>query len=260
MSLSLRDLTVRRGGRVVVDRVSLEVAPGSFVGLIGPNGAGKTTLMRAALGLIAAEGVSDLAALPPARRARRAAWLPQAREIAWPIPVEPLVRLGRRTDPDRRADGPAVAEAMAAMEVTHLRDRPATELSGGELARVLIARLLAQRTPLILADEPVAGLDPAHQFAVMALFSRLAAEGRTVIASIHDLTLAARFCERLVLMGAGGRIVADGPPADVLTPERLQQVFGVGGSFLPTPAGPVFVTLPPPPSSPAPAPPDPADP
>ena len=256
MSLNLHNLTVRRDGCPTVDHVTLSIPPGSFVGLIGPNGAGKTTLMQAALGLIGAEGQSDLAALPPARRARRAAWLPQAREIAWPLPVEALVRLGRRADPDRRADSAAVAEAMAALDVTHLAQRRATELSGGELARVLIARLLAQRTPLILADEPVAGLDPSHQFAVMALFARLARQGRTVIASIHDLALAARFCHRLVLMDRG-RLVADGSPSEVLTPARLEQVFGVSGAFVPTPAGPVFVTLPPPPGSCAPAPPEP---
>lgn len=256
MSLKLDDLTVRHGGRVLVDRVSLTVPAGSFVGLIGPNGAGKTTLMRAALGLIGHEGRSDLDALTPARRARRAAWLPQAREIAWPIPVEALVRLGRRADPDRRAVDAAVAESLAALDVAHLARRAATELSGGELARVLIARLLAQRTPLVLADEPIAGLDPSHQFAVMALFARLAREGRTVIASIHDLTLAARFCARLVLMDQG-RIVADGTPAEVLTPELLAEVFGVGGAFLQTPAGPAFVTLPQPQASAAPAPPTP---
>lgn len=243
MSLTLSALTVRRDGCPVVDRVSLAVPPGQFVGLIGPNGAGKSTLMRAALRLIAAEGTSDLAALPPARRARRAAWLPQTREVAWPIPVAALVRLGRRADPDRRADAPAVAEALAALDATHLRDRRATELSGGELARVLIARLLAQRTPLILADEPVAGLDPAHQLAVMALFRDLARQGRTVIASVHELGLAARFCDRLVLMDRG-RLVADGAPAEVLTAPHLRDSFGVGGAFVATPAGPAFVTLP----------------
>lgn len=237
--LSLRNLTVDSRVR----DVSLDIPAGQFVGLIGPNGAGKTTLMRAALGLIPAAGHSDLAALPPARRARRAAWMPQTREVAWPVPVAALVRLGRRVDPDRRADDAAVAEALAAVDITHLRDRPANALSGGELARVLIARLLAQRTPLILADEPVAGLDPAHQIAVMALFGDLARDGRTVIASVHDLGLAARFCDRLVLMH-GGQVMADGTPAEVLTPDRLRDGFGVSGQFVETPAGPAFVTLP----------------
>lgn len=242
MSLSLRNLTV--DGRVT--GVTLDVPAGCFVGLIGPNGAGKSTLMRAALGLIPADGHSDLAALPPRQRARRAAWLPQSREVAWPVPVAALVRLGRLAqgpDPDRRAAEAAVTEALAALDITHLRDRPATELSGGELARALIARLLAQRTPLILADEPVAGLDPAHQLAVMALFRDLARAGRTVIASVHDLGLAARFCDRLVLLDAG-RVAADGPPARVLTPNRLRASFGVAGAFVDGPGGQAFVTLP----------------
>lgn len=243
MSLSLSHITVRRGPCPVVDDISLTIPAGQFVGLIGPNGAGKTTLMQAALGLVSAEGHSDLTKLPLAARARRAAWLPQAREVNWPIPVEALVRLGRRVDPDRRADAEAVAEALSQLDVTHLRDRKATELSGGELARVLIARLLAQRTPVIMADEPVAGLDPAHQLAVMGLFRELARQGRTVIASVHELGLAARFCDRLVLIDRG-RLVADGAPSEVLTPKHLGGSFGVTGMFVETPAGPVFVTLP----------------
>lgn len=243
-ALTLDRLTVRRGGVAVVSDVSLRVMPGSFVGLIGPNGAGKTTILRAALGLIPAEGQSDLAALDPGARARRAAYLPQARDVAWPIAVEALVRLGRRAHPDRREDAAAVADALSRMDLTHLARRPATALSGGELARALIARLIAQDTPLILADEPEAGLDPAHEMAVMQLLARLAGQGRAVVASMHDLGMAARWCDRLVLMDRG-RVVADGPPKAVLTPGNLQGSFGVSGAFLDSPAGPVFVTLPP---------------
>lgn len=243
-ALTLDRLTVRRGGVTVVGDVSLRVMPGSFVGLIGPNGAGKTTLLRAALGLIPASGRSDLAALDPAARARHAAYLPQARDVAWPIAVETLVRLGRRAHPDRRGDAAAVADALSRMDLTHLARRPATALSGGELARALIARLIAQDTPLILADEPEAGLDPAHEMAVMQLLARLAGQGRAVVASMHDLGMAARWCDRLVLMDRG-RVVADGQPKAVLTPANLQGSFGVSGAFLDSPAGPVFVTLPP---------------
>ncbi|MBV0892443.1 ABC transporter ATP-binding protein [Paracoccus sp. Z118] len=242
-ALGLAGLTVRLRGRPVVDEVTLDVAPGSFVGLIGPNGAGKTTLLRAALGLIPAEGRSDLAALSPEARARRAAYLPQSRDVAWPVTVDRLVRLGRRSHTDRRADERAVAEALDRMDLRPLAARRATELSGGELARALIARVLAQETPLILADEPIAGLDPAHQFAVMALFGNLARQGRTVIASLHDLGLAARHCDRLVLLDRG-RIRADGAPEEVLTPAHLRGSFGVGGGFLPAPDGPVLVTRP----------------
>ena len=230
--LALRDLTVRLGGRAVVSGVSFELQAGEFVGLIGPNGAGKSTLMRAALGLTPADGEIRLGGdvlgpLPPAVRAARAAWLPQAREIAWALPVADLVALGRtphRTRPE--VDRAAVARAMARMDVARFADRPAIELSGGEQARVLIARALAQEAPLMLADEPMAGLDPAHQLDLMATFAGLAREGSGVLASTHDLGLAARWCDRLILM-AEGRVVADGPPAAVVTPEHLARVYGI---------------------------------
>ena len=230
--LALDDVTVRLGGRAVVSGVTLTLHPGEFVGLIGPNGAGKSTLMRAALGLIPATGGvrlggADIARLGPGARAARAAWLPQGREIAWAMPVAALVALGRtphRTRPE--ADRTAIARAMARMDVAAFAHRPATALSGGEQARVLIARALAQEAPLLLADEPAAGLDPAHQLDLMATFAALAREGSGVLASMHDLGLAARACDRLVLMDRG-RIVADGPPRAVLTAANLARVYGV---------------------------------
>lgn len=238
--LTLENLTVRRGQCPVVDGVSLTVSEGEFVGLIGPNGAGKTSLLRGALGLLPHEGRSSLAALPARARAMAAAFLPQGREIAWPVSVEDLVALGR--GPHGRgsdADRAAVARALDRMGLENYRTRAATQLSGGEQARVLIARALAQDTPLLLADEPVAGLDPEAQLKTMDVFAALAAEGRAVVASIHDLGLAARDCTRLVLLQAG-RIVADGPPREVLSDENLADVFGVRGFHAETPDGPVF--------------------
>lgn len=242
MRLDIDNLTVRRGSRVTVEGASLSAGPGEFVGLIGPNGAGKTTLMRAALGLIASTGESSLKALPPARRALAAAWLPQTREAAWPITASSLIRLGRIPHARPDADPQAVDNAMARMDITALRDRPVTELSGGEQARVLIARALAQDTPILMADEPIAGLDPAHQIGAMDSFRALADEGRLVITSLHDLGLAARHCTRLVLMDQG-RVIADGPPAQVLTPALMAQVFGIQGFYADTPDGPVFQPL-----------------
>lgn len=240
LGLTLTDLSVQRGARRVLHRISLEIRPGEFVGLLGRNGAGKTTLLRAAQGLIAAQGQSSLAALGPAARARKVAWLPQQREIAWALPVRDVVALGRIAHRDR---APAVIEAaMARMGLSALADRPATELSGGEQARVLIARALAQETPLLLADEPVAGLDPAQQINTMQTFRALAGEGRCVVAALHDLGLAARHCTRLVAL-AGGRVVADGPPAEVLLPEVMAEVFGVEGVLLDSPEGPLFQPL-----------------
>ena len=238
--LSLQDLTVRRGECPVVDRVSFEVRAGEVVGLLGPNGAGKTTLMRGALGLIEATGRSSLAEMPAKARAKAAAWLPQAREIAWPMPVEAVVRLGRLPHGDEgRA---AVEQALERMDLGAMRHRPATELSGGEQARVLIARTLAQEAPLVLADEPVAGLDPAHQIATMQVFEELAREGRGVIVSLHDLGLAVRHCTRLILMRAG-QVVADGAPLEVLTPERLREVFHISAHISQIENGPIFQPL-----------------
>jgi len=245
--LSLGNLSVRLRGRPILSNVTLNVGAGEFVGLIGPNGAGKTTLMRAALGLLPHDGESSLAALPPEARGRRAAWMPQARDIAWPVSVETLVALGRTPHLGgwqglRATDRAHVDRALATMGLEGLRHRTATRLSGGEQAMALIARALAQDTPLLMADEPIAGLDPANQIATMAVFARLAHEGRAVIASLHDLGLAARHCTRLILLGEGG-IAADGPPERVLTPDNLARIFHVTAHYATTPQGPVFQPL-----------------
>jgi iron complex transport system ATP-binding protein len=242
--LRLSRLSASLSGRVVLDAVDLAVRPGECVGLIGPNGAGKSTLMRAALGLIPAAGERWLGDAPvgllDARaRGRRAAWLPQDREIAWPVTVRVLAGLGRaalRTGPETAADHAAVQGALARMDLSALADRPATALSGGERARALVARVLAQEAPLILADEPAAGLDPAHQIGLMQTFAALAGEGRGVLASLHDLGLAARWCDRLVLIDQG-RIVADGPPGAVLTADLLAAVYGIRAFAAETPEG-----------------------
>lgn len=245
--LSIKGLSVSLQRRKVLNNVSFSIEKGEFVGLIGPNGAGKTTLMRAALGFLPFEGQSSLASLPQSERARQASWMPQSREIAWPISVEAVVMLGRTPhlsglrkamDQDRQH----VSAALRQMNLENKRDRPANQLSGGEQARVLIARALAQDTPLLLADEPVAGLDPAHQIATMETFAHLAEQGKSSLVSLHDLGLAARHCTRLILLGSGA-VVADGPPEVVLSPERLAQVFGITAWYQRTDAGLVYQPL-----------------
>ena len=246
--LSLGDLSVTHpNGRAVLHDVSVEIGPNELVGLVGPNGAGKTTLMRAALGLIPFRGRSSLAEMKPAARGRQAAWMPQAREIAWPVSVETLVALGRTphlglSDRLSDADRGAVDAALAELGLDAFRSRTATQLSGGEQARVLLARALAQETPLLLADEPIAGLDPAHQISTMQTFARLAAQGRAIVVSLHDLGLAARHCTRLIAL-KDGRVVADGAPATVLTSDLMGEVFGVRAYYELTPQGPVFQPL-----------------
>ncbi len=242
MLLSVRDISVTRRSRKVVQGISLDIAPGEFIGLIGPNGAGKTSLLRAALGLLAHEGHSSLAMLPPGRRAQMAAFLPQGRQIAWPVTVERLVALGRIPHGAAPGDAAAIDRAITALGLDEMRHRPATQLSGGEQARALIARAMAQETPLLVADEPIAGLDPAAQIAAMRVFAARAAAGGAVIASLHDLGLAARHCSRLILLDRG-RIVAEGPPAEVLTPDHIGRVFGISAHFADTAQGPVFQPL-----------------
>ena len=243
----VQDLSVSLAGRPVLEAVSLDVGAGEFVGIIGPNGAGKTTLMRAALGLVPADGESSLGRLARSARARHVAWMPQDRSIAWPISVEALVMLGRL--PHRgagRAAGAAdraqVAEAIRRVGLQGFEARAVTKLSSGERNRALIARALAQQTPLILADEPIAGLDPAHQIGTMETFAELAGDGRAVVLSIHDLGLAARHCTRLVLLGEQ-RVVADGPPARVLTPDNLARIFGIEAYLSETEHGLVYHSL-----------------
>lgn len=242
--LDLRALTLRRGPCPVIDGVDLSVARGEFLGLIGPNGAGKTTLLRGALGLMPSEGQSSVAAMAPRARARHAAFMPQGRQIAWPMPVEAVVALGRIAHPEAAgpADRQAVADAIEALGLTQMRGRDAQSLSGGEQARVLLARALAQDTPLLIADEPIAGLDPAAQIAVMTLFRRLADHGRGVVAALHDLGLAVRHCTRLVVLDRG-RLVADGPPREVLTPALLADVFRISAHLSEGPDGPIFQPL-----------------
>ncbi|MGC8201932.1 ABC transporter ATP-binding protein [Aliiroseovarius sp. PTFE2010] len=245
--LSLSDFGVARRNRDILRGINLRVGTGELVGIIGPNGAGKTTLMRAALGLIASVGHSSLAALSPRERGRAVAWMPQSREIAWPVDIDTLVMLGRTPhlaagQRPRDADLAAVDRAMQRMDLNGFRGRTATRLSGGEQTRVLIARALAQETPLLMADEPIAGLDPAHQIATMQTFSALAQDGHSVIVSLHDLGLAARHCTRLIVIDKGG-IAADGPPQDVLTSDLLRDTFRISAYLETTENGLVFQPL-----------------
>ena len=236
MRLEARAISVQLDGRAIVTDADLVLAPGELVGLIGPNGAGKSTLMRALGGLLQHSGSVLLEGNPahrlPAReRARTLAYLPQQRRVEWAVSVRELVALGRhpyrggfaRLTPEDHA---AIAEALAAVEATHLTERPANALSGGETARILLARALAVGAPLLLADEPNAALDPYHQLHVMEVLRARAAKGAGVLAVLHDLTLAARFCDRLVVL-QGGRIVGQGAPADILDAALLEDVYRI---------------------------------
>ncbi|WP_119677598.1 ABC transporter ATP-binding protein [Indioceanicola profundi] len=225
------------GSRTVLAGVELRIGPGELVGLIGPNGAGKSSLLRCMAGLAQPRGGKvlldgqPLDKVPANRRAQRLAYLAQGAEVHWPLTVERLVALGRLphlgpwSRPDD-ADTHAIERAMELCDVASLRSRTATTLSGGERARVLLARALAAEPALLLADEPVAGLDPYHQLQVMDVLCARAAAGTGVLMVLHDLTLAARFCSRVALLHQG-RVAADGPPGEVLRPGLLEEVYGV---------------------------------
>ena len=236
VSLRLETVSVALGRREVVRDVSAEFAAGTLTGIIGPNGAGKSTLARAMLALTRHSGRvlldgEDVAALSRASLARGIAYLPQGQTVHWPVTVERLVGLGRLPhlapmSEMTAADAEAIERAMARADVDDLRHRIANELSGGERARVLLARALAVTAPALVADEPLASLDPGHQIDVMELLQDEARAGGLVIAVLHDLTMAARYCDRLLLIDRG-RVVATGTPATVLTPANLRAVYGI---------------------------------
>ena len=241
--LELSGVAVRLGGQTVLEGVNLRVEAGEMVGVVGPNGAGKTTLIRAALGLQALAagqawlGGEDVRRLSPAELARRAAYLPQERRLAWNVQAIRAASLGAIHAPPARAEELA-GDALAKVGLSHLARRGVFDMSGGERARVLLARLLATRAPLLVADEPAAGLDPDAQLMVLDILRQEARRGAAVVVTLHDLTLAARFCDRLVAL-QGGRVVIEGPPDKVLSPEGLRAVFGLDGAMCDTPHGPV---------------------
>jgi iron complex transport system ATP-binding protein len=237
VTITLDGVSADLGRRPVLQDISATLAPGALIGIVGPNGAGKSTLLRAMLGLIPTSGGAvrlDGTAVTDMRRgdiARLLAYLPQGQTLHWPLSVERLVALGRlpHLTPMSRlaeADSQAIERALERADVGHLRHRVATELSGGERARALLARTLAVEAKGLVADEPLASLDPGHQIDVMEMLKREAREGALVVTVLHDLTMAARYCDRLLLMD-GGRLVADGQPLEVLTRDHLASVYGI---------------------------------
>ena len=226
----------------IVKEASFSLARGELTALVGPNGAGKTTLMRALAGLVPAQGRIEIEGRPlseiaPRERARLMGYLPQGNVFHWPMPVEAIVGLGRYPHGDPFAaptdsDRIAVREALAATATQAFAHRPVTTLSGGERARVALARALATQAPLLLVDEPTVSLDVRHQLVVMQLLRKAARNGGGVLAVVHDLALAARFADRVLVM-QDGRIVAHGTPAETLDPARIAEVFGVETQMLP---------------------------
>lgn len=244
--IAAHNLTVTRGEKRLLSNASFEAKSGEFIGVAGPNGAGKSTLLRALAGIEkSALGECLIAgaparALPHRERARRLAFLPQLREVYWGVTAEAIVALGRYAygAPDRldAADLAAVERALAAADIGALRTRIVTTMSGGEQARVHLARALAAETPVLVADEPTAALDPKHQLAVMEILAARKTQGGLIIAALHDLDLAARYCTRIIIV-SDGCIVADGPPKEALAENIVEPVFGIKTKWLADAAG-----------------------
>lgn len=251
--IEARDISVRLAGRDIINSLSIGLRSGELVGIMGPNGAGKSTLLRALGGLVQTDGeirlVSGQTNTPdPLLRRRLSAYVPQWPLITWPLSVLRIVASGRRSFwpamlPGLRCDDRDAAErAMKRMHLDHLAARTATHLSRGETARMQIARAMARETPVLLADEPTAGLDPAHQLTLMRGLRGLAEEGHLVVVALHDLGLAARWCTRLVLLKQG-RIAVDGTPGTVLKQKNLADIFGVRAYLGNAGGGPVVELL-----------------
>ena len=243
MMLNMQNVSVELGERDVIKGVSADFHPGALTGVIGPNGAGKTTLLRALAGILpiqAGEISLDgepVEAFTRKETARRVGYHGQKQEPTFPFRVDETVMMGRyphlgRLSPETETDREAVDTALRDMDAAGLASRTLNELSGGELQRVLIARTLAAQTPVLLLDEPFANLDVRHCLDILEILRAQAREGRTVVVSVHDLNLAHRYCDELLLLYEG-EILAQGNAGSVLTPRLIKQAFHVRAQILP---------------------------
>ena len=236
-ALTLEGLHVDSNQRALLNNITVSMTRGELFGLVGPNGAGKSTLLKAVTQLVPSKGTQllgkeDLRRLSPRQRATRLAYLAQSDQALWPLKVRDFVSLGRIPHQHgwlqrlSDTDNKAISNALHMTHLEGFEQRPMSQLSGGERARVRLARALAVQSPLLLVDEPVASLDPYHQLSVMELLRNQCSLNKTVVVVLHDLTLASRFCDRLLLLNEG-HTVACGSPRSVLTPKNLQQIYQV---------------------------------
>ncbi|HRS93323.1 MAG TPA: ABC transporter ATP-binding protein [Methanolinea sp.] len=235
MRLEVRELSFTYEKRRVLDRVSLSVDEGEVVGILGPNGSGKTTLIKCINHILVPEGrvtfgEREVSAMSPMERARLMAYVPQALSIGMAMTVFESVLMGRRPHVSWGIGEGDIARVTAVLEdlgLSQLAFRNATQISGGERQKVMIARALVQEPLLLLLDEPTSALDLRHQLEVMEIVRAHAAKKKTgVIMAIHDLNLASRFCDRVLVL-SGGRVRGEGRPADVLTEDLVRDVYGV---------------------------------
>lgn len=239
LELTCRDLTLTRNRRSVLGQISCAFTPGELTAVIGPNGAGKSSLLGCLAGIYSTGagqlclGEREFHRIAPAERAQLCAYLPQQEAPAWSLAAQDLVALGLLPwgrSIDRAEKARRSLQALQQVDAGHLAARPVTQLSGGELRRVQLARLLVGDAPLLIADEPGAALDIRHQLQLMQTFCQQADAGKTVILALHDLGLAARYCDRILLLH-NGSLVAQGSGEEVLTPARVGEVYGIHSEF-----------------------------
>ena len=239
--LRAEGLSVSLDGMAVLSDVSFSVAKGEVVGLVGPNGAGKTTILKILTGALKPQAGQveilgkSLRGFSVQALGRQLGYLPQEAEVHWPLAVERIVALGRVPhlmpwEDLKSLDEKIIEDAMRATDTFHLKGRRIDHLAGGEKALVMIARLLAGEPKILLTDEPVQGLDPAHALQVMELLRHVVEGGCGVLVVLHDLALAARFCDRVLLLSQG-KITASGRPEEVFSPEHLKASYHIEAKY-----------------------------
>ncbi|MDE1468027.1 ABC transporter ATP-binding protein [Aurantiacibacter sp. D1-12] len=235
MMLSCESVSVQRESTLVLDQIECQLMPGDITAICGPNGAGKSTLLSALANLVTPAAGSvvlsdrDVAQMHPLTRARNIGYLPQSAEVAWDVSVRNLVSLGRL--PHRDAGEAEIRQAIGLCDLEALQDRPVSTLSGGEKARALLARVLAGQPQWILADEPLAALDIAHQLAMLKVLREEADAGSGVVLVLHDLSLAMNYADRVLVLREG-KLVADGTPEAALSPEVIANGWGVEAKWI----------------------------
>lgn len=242
MSLAVQGLTVRHGSRTVIDAITFDLEKPGVYGLVGPNGAGKSTLIKAVGGVLPYSGEvrvdgADVQDLTCAQRARKIAYVAQNTSVTTTMSVAEVVALGRSVPRglfrSSNADAALVRHCLERVDAYDLATRPITELSGGQVQRVMVARALAQQAGILLCDEPTSSLDLRHQFELLDLLREVAeCNGTVVLIALHALDLAARYCDWVTVLDGGGGIAAAGSPREVLTTTVLETVFGVHARFV----------------------------
>lgn len=251
MNLSTEKLCLAYSGKIVLADVSFELEPGKITGILGPNGAGKSTLLKLLAQILKADSGEILADGNPVTQtgrkeyATQVGYLSQEREICWPISVRALIRIGLEENSSNRGDKSfdqekVIEETMRVTDTLRLADRPMDQLSGGERALVMIARLLVGKPKVLLVDEPLAGLDLKHQFQIMDIFKNRAAEGVAVLIVLHDALIAHQYCERMLLLNEG-KVQGYGSPCDVFTKDSLESLYDIRVREFTDKEGSVFV-------------------